>query len=341
MYFAVLRALARRAVALSVGVSMLAICSTASAETEIKMARQYGIAFLPYIVMEQQKLIEKRAKENGINDVKVTWGQFSGSGGMNDALLSGNLSFGAGAVPSLILLWARTKGTPLEVRGVSATNSMPVYLNTRNPAIKSLKDFTDKDKIALPSVKLSTAAIVLQMGAAKTFGDANWAQLDRLTVSMSHPDAVAAIMSDSSEVNSHFASPPYQILELRNPRIHNVLTSYDLMGDASLTAVWTTKKYADANPKSVATVFAAIKDAVDFITHDKKAAAELYLTVTKEKTPLADMVQLLNDPRTIFTNVPQATMRFADFMNKTGTIKERPASWQDLFLPIAHKLPGT
>jgi len=322
--------------------AVLLCASAARAEVnEIRLARQYGIAFLPFIVMEQHKLIEKHAKEQALGDVKVSWGQFAGSAGMNDALLSDNLSFGAGAVPSLILLWARTKGSPQEVRGVSATNSMPVYLNTRNPSINSLKDFTDKDKIALPSVKLSTAAIVLQMAAAKTFGDANYAKLDPLTVSMSHPDAVAAILSDASEVNSHFASPPYQIIELKNPRIRNVLSSYDVMGDASLTAVWTTKKFADANPKTVAAVFAAVKDAVDTINRDKKAAAELYLSVTKEKTPLADMMQLLNDPRTIFTNVPQASLRFAEFMHKIGTIKEAPTSWRDMFLPIAHRLPGS
>lgn len=308
---------------------------------EIKLARQFGIAFLPFIVMEQNRLVEKHAREAGLGDVKVSWGIFSGSAGMNDALLSDNLSFGAGAVPSLILLWARTRGTPLEVRGVSATNSMPVYLNTRNPAVRTLRDFTDKDRIALPSVKLSTAAIVLQMAAARTFGDAEFAKLDPLTVSMSHPDALIALLSDGHQVNAHFASPPYHIPELKNPRVRNVLSSYDVMGDASLTAVWTTRRFADANPRTVAALYAAVKDAVDTINRDKRAAAELYLRVTKEKTTVDEMLELLNDPRIIFTNVPQATMRFAEFMHKTGTIKTAPASWQDLFLPVAHKLPGT
>ncbi len=84
-------------------------------------------------------------------------------------------------------------GTPLEICGVSATNFMPVYLNTPNPSIRSLKNFTEKDKIALPSVQLSTAAIMLQVAVAMEFGDSNSAKLDPLTVSMSHPDAVATV----------------------------------------------------------------------------------------------------------------------------------------------------
>ena len=62
-------------------------------------------------------------------------------------------------------------------------NSMPLYLNTNNPNVKSIKDFTSKDKIALPAVKVSIQAVTLQMAAEKEFGEGNQNKLDALTVS--------------------------------------------------------------------------------------------------------------------------------------------------------------
>ena len=70
----------------------------ASAElAEINVAQQYGISYLPLMLMEEQKLIEKHAKAAGV-DVKVGWAKFAGGNVMNDALLSGSLQFASGGV---------------------------------------------------------------------------------------------------------------------------------------------------------------------------------------------------------------------------------------------------
>ena len=152
---------------------------------EINVAQQYGIGYLPLMLMEEQKLIEKHAKAAGV-DVKVNWAKFAGGNVMNDALLSNSLQFASGGVGPLVTLWSRTKGN-LDVKAVSAINSMPLYLNTRNPNVKTIKDFTEKDKIALPAVKVSIQAVTLQMAAEKAFGEGQQGKLDALTVSMSHP----------------------------------------------------------------------------------------------------------------------------------------------------------
>ena len=160
---------------------------------EIKVAQQYGISYLPLMLMEEQKLIEKHAKAAGV-DVKVGWAKFAGGNVMNDALLSNSLQFASGGVGPLVTMWAQTKGN-LDVKAVSAINSMPLYLNTRNPNVKTIKDFTEKDKIALPAVKVSIQAVTLQMAAEKAFGEGQQDKLDALTVSMSHPDAQTALLS--------------------------------------------------------------------------------------------------------------------------------------------------
>jgi NitT/TauT family transport system substrate-binding protein len=34
-------------------------------------------------------------------------------------------------------------------------------------------------------------------------------------------------------------------------------------------------------------------------------------------------------------------MKYADFMQKIGSIKAKPASWKDMFFPNVHNLPGS
>jgi NitT/TauT family transport system substrate-binding protein len=138
----------RRLVALVLATAILLPAAHAEL-AEINVAQQYGIGYLSLMVMEEQKLIEKHAKAAGV-EVKVNWAKFAGGNVMNDALLSGSLQFASGGVGPLITIWARTKGN-LDVKAVAALDSMPLYLNTRNPSVKTIKDFTEKDKIALPA----------------------------------------------------------------------------------------------------------------------------------------------------------------------------------------------
>jgi len=205
----------------AVAVVLFAVAALARAElAEINVAQQYGISYLPLMIIEDQKLIEKHAKAAGL-DVKVGWAKFAGGNVMNDALLSNSLQFASGGVGPLVTIWARTRGN-LDVKAVSAINSMPLYLNTRNPAVKTIKDFTDKDKIALPAVKVSIQAVTLQMAAEQAFGEGQQNRLDPLTVSMSHPDAQTALLSGAGEITAHFSSPPFQYQQLEKPGIRTV-----------------------------------------------------------------------------------------------------------------------
>src|SRR5438552_18394702 len=96
-------------------VSLLIASSLARAEaTEIRCAQQYGLSYLALMLMQDQQLVEQHAKRLGLPDVRVSWAKLGGPGAMNDALLSGGLDFGSGGVPSLITLWAKTKGPTTE-----------------------------------------------------------------------------------------------------------------------------------------------------------------------------------------------------------------------------------
>lgn len=326
----------------TVFVAFVALPAITRAEVgEITIAQQYGMAYLQFLVMQRDHLIVKHAKAAGLGDVKVTWHKFSASNIMYDAVLSGDLQIASGGLTPLITIWARTRDN-YKAHGLAAMNAMPLLLNTREPEVKSIKDFTSKSRIALPAVKISQQAITLQMAAAKAFGDANFGRLDPLTVSMSHPDGMQALLSDASEVTAHLTSPPYEYQELADPKVHTVLNSYDVAGGpTTFTVLWCTGKFRDENPKTYAAVLAAFREATDIVNRDKRAAATLYVEMEHPKLTVDQVYKMLTSPGVDYTLTPSGVMKYADFMYAHGLIKVKPRSWRDVFFPEVHDLPGS
>ena len=319
----------------------LAMASSAvfAEPTEIRVAKQYGLGYLQMMVMEDQKMVEKQAKAQGLGDVKVTWATFRSSDVMNDALLSGSVDFVCLGIPGIAIIWAKTNG---QVKATSGLNFLPLQINTRSPTIKGIRDFSDKDKIALPAVKVSMQAILLQMWAAKEFGDADALRLDPFTVSMTHPDGMAALLSGAGEINNHFTSPPFIQKELEKQGVRKLINSTEILGGPiSFNVVAANAKFVQENPKAYAAFTAAMQEATDFINRDKRAAAEIYIKATNDKTPIDEMMKILNDPTIEYSLVPKNVMQMVDFMYKAGTIKVKPVSWKDLFFPNAYSMAGS
>jgi len=124
------------------GWMLMALAHSAAAEqSEINVAQQYGVSFLPLMVMQRDSLVEKHAKAEGLAGVKVNWVKVAGPSVMNDGVISGALQFIAVGAPSMITLWDKTNG---QIKGVSAMTTYPLYLITRNPNVKSPREFSDK-----------------------------------------------------------------------------------------------------------------------------------------------------------------------------------------------------
>jgi NitT/TauT family transport system substrate-binding protein len=317
---------------------LLAALTPARAEVnEIKIGKQYGLPYIQFVIMEDGKLIEKHAKLQGLGDVKVEWATLGGPAQLNDGIISGAIDIAAVGLPNLITMWEKTR-TNAKVRAIAGLNFMPLILLTRDPKIKNLKDFGEKDRIAVPSVKISMQAILLEMAAAKEFGEANYEKLDPLTVSMGHPDAFAALNSGGVEVASHFSSAPFQNRQLKLPGYHQVVSSYDIIGPHSVSCIVMTTKFHDGNPKAVAAILGAMKEATAWIKADKKAAAEAYLRVTKDKMPLEEFLAMLNDPSIVITIVPKGADKISEFLAKVGRIKAKPDNWKDYYFGDVDKL---
>ena len=290
--------------------------------------------------MQDKGLVEAQAARRGLGTVTTSYAGMGTPTAISDALLSGNVDVIGVGLPSFLTLWDKTRGN-MDVRGIVAMNRQPAFLNTRNPNIKSLRDFTDNDRIALPAPKVSVQAIMLEMLAEKTFGPGKFDVLDKLTVGMSHPDGTAAMLSGKLEVTSHFTSAPFQYQQLENPAIHKVLSSYDATdGPNTFSAVATIARWREANPQLYQAVYAAILEANEFIAKNPREAAEIFTRIENSKLPVAFIEKLIRDPEFSYAPEPMNVMKIYAFMNRVGALKNMPATWKDLFFPEAHGLKG-
>jgi NitT/TauT family transport system substrate-binding protein len=320
-----------RPFAAAVGLATLIAAAPVYAEGKLRIAQQFGITYLLLNVAQDQKLIEKHGKQLGV-PVAVEWVQLSGGNAVNDALLSGSIDVAGAGLGPLLTIWDRTAGRQ-NVKGVASLGNFPYYLVSTNPHVKSIADFTDKDRIALPAVTVSVQARVLQMAAAQRWGKGEYARLDRLTQTVPHPDAAAAVIAGRTEINSHFATPPFQEQELAgNPQAHIVLSSYDVQGGpSSLTVLYATEKYVKENPQTTRAFIDALAEAADIATKNPELAADAYLRVTKAKIDRAALVKIIKNPQFQYKVAPQNTLGLAQFLYQAGAIKKQPASWQDYF----------
>lgn len=306
---------------------------------EIRIARQDGLGYLPLLVMEENKLIEKHVRAAGLPDVKTNWQVILAGNAMNDALLSGNLDIATGGVPPFLVLWGRTKGN-LDVKAIAPLVIYPHYLITRNPKIKTIADFTDTDRISVPAIKVSNQAILLQMAAEKLYGVGKHETLDRFTVALPPADTTAALISGGSEINTMYSTPPYQYQLMERSDMHVVAKSFDALGGpTSVLLIWSTGKFQTANPKTGAAIYAALGEAQEFIKNNPRAAAQIYIKASNTKDTPESILKMMSDME--FGGPPKNVMSYANFMTRVGSLKTKPDSWRDLFFPNIHALPGS
>jgi NitT/TauT family transport system substrate-binding protein len=312
------------------------------AETEvIRIPRGAGgVGFLPLLIMEQKGLIERHARALGAANLSVDWLKLGGPAVVNDLLLSGAADIVVAGPPAFLTLWDRTRET-IKVKGIAAMSSIPMYLNTRATHLGSLKDLKANDKIAVTAVKVSIPAIIMQMAALKEFGPARYNYYDPFTVSLTHPDALIALSSGRTDITAHYASPPFHQRELKLPGLRTIMTSNEVMGGPStFTLLYTTSRFHDANPKVSAAFFAALEEAIASLNADKRAAAQTFIDMEAKAMPLAEVLEVLADPDIRYTTTPENVMKYAEFMATVGSLKARPGTWQDLFFPSIHHVPG-
>ncbi|RQZ75216.1 ABC transporter substrate-binding protein [Burkholderia glumae] len=303
-----------------------------SSPRTVRISKGYGLLYLPLLVMERQRLFEAHAARRGLGKVKPEWVLLDGGNSVNDAMMAGTLDFAGAGAPGFIELWARSRGIPnVEVIGISGLSATSLSLNTNQPRIRTLADFTPADRIAVPGIHTSLAAVTLQMIAAQRFGLPRFTKLDPITVNLPHPQAMEALIRRDGGVTAHFASPPFSTLELRQPGIHRVIDAVEVLGPLTLDVVFAPRRVVDAEPGLAAAFIGALDEANRFIAAQPREAAAIYVATSGVRVTPDDVATMLAAPQTRFSVLPDRLMAFVDFLHGVGTIKTRPRRWEDMF----------
>jgi len=327
--------LTRRLAASILAAVSLCAALPARAEGQLRIAEQFGIVYLLLNVAQDQGLIEKQGKAQGV-DIKVEFVKLSGGAAVNEALLSGSIDVAGAGVGPLLTIWDRTAGKQ-NVRGIASLGNIPYYLTSINPAVKTIADFSDKDRIALPAVGVSVQSRILQLASAKRWGDAQYNRLDKNQVAVPHPEATAALIKGGTEITAHFGNPPFQEQGLAgNPAAHIVLKSYDVLGGpASATVLYATEKFRKDNPKTYKAFVDALGDAAQLVRKDPEKAADIFIRTNQSGVDRKLLLSIIKNPEVEYKLTPQNTYALADFMHRVGAIKNKPASAKDYFFDDA------
>ena len=334
----------RRAVAtMAGGVSLMAVPAIVAAQTPlaVTIVQQRGLMYLPVDMMVSGGVLQQEATKLGLGKVDATARALSGPAAITDALLSGSAQYGAAALPSLMTLWDKTHGTPNEVRAVGTMSNGAMVLYTINPNVKTIADFTEKDRIAVPSVRISFNAMMLEMAAEKLWNDPH--RLDHLTVGLGHADAVAALSAGygSATVTAHIAVQPFTDRGLKLPGAHVVADSREVFGGPlTQVSLLATKQTRDKNPTLFKAVGNALETSIKMCNADRDAAAALWKKAQNASENINELRALLDDPGFEFTSQPHRIAYFAAFLKRIGSMKAEVSSWKDLFWETAYDQQG-
>ena len=325
----------RQAVAtVAVGIGLMAKPAILRAQTPltVNFVQQRGLLYLPVDEMVSGGILQQEATKLGLGKVEATVSTLSGPAPVMDALLSGSADYGTAALPSLLTFWDKTHGTRNEVRAVGTVSNGAMVLYTINPNVKTIADFTEQDRIAVPSVRISFNAMMLEMAAEKIWNDPH--HLDHLTVGLGHSDAVAALSAGygRATITAHIGVQPFTSRGLKLPGAHVSRIVARCLADRSRKS----RCWPRNRRKRRIRLFKAVADALDesirVANADKRAAAILWKKAQNAPESVDDLVALLDDPGFEFTSEPHRIAYFAAFLNRIGSMKTKVTDWKELFL---------
>ena len=320
---------------------ILAVPPALGETAALRVMRPADLTALPLLVMQHEHMIERVAEQMGLGAVKVEW-ITQGKTGPIEALAAGQTDLTAAEIAPFVIAADNTAGTPGEVRGLAALAERPYVLVARKAGIATIRDFHAGDHIAVPALKTSGPALMLEMAAAQEWGVEHHDKLDALLVARPDDAASDALQSGKGNLDAHFSQPPYSDDELASPGIHRVMDSFDIAGPHSAAALAMTARFHDSNPKLCVAILAALEQADDLIKNKPGSAAEIYASVAKDQdVAVEDLTDMIGDPDLAYRTAPSGLMRLAEFMHRLGRLKRKPGSWKDLFFPEARDLPGS
>jgi len=111
-----------------------------------------------------------------------------------------------------------------------------------------------------------------------------------------------------------------------------VLKSYEVLGGpASATVLYGTEKFRKENPKTYKAFVDGLAEAAAFIRANPDKAADIFIRTNKSGIDRKLLLSIITNPEVEFKLTPQNTLGLAQFMQRIGAIKSKPASAKDYF----------
>lgn len=292
---------------------------TSDAPPNVTIAYQPGISYTTLIVMKQRGTLEKQ-----FPGTKFDWRMLSNGATIRDGFLAGQIQIGAGGSTPFLIGWDRGVGYRL----IAAMNEMNLWLMSKDPKIKSVKDLTANSKVGVPGPD-AIQAVALRKAAQDQLGNAH--ALDTTFVAIQHPLGVQSL--EGGQLDAHFTSPPFQ-QEEQDRGAHIVYKSYEAFGRATFNSVYTTDAFAKDHPLFVGAVYRAILETTKFITTHPDETAELLAKDGEMKVTAAQYKKWLSGPDMTFETTPHGFMKVANYMKSIGLLTKVPTSMREIELPV-------
>lgn len=237
-------------------------------QPSLNIAYQYGIAYAPLIICQQNEYIEKCYKEATGHDISVNWTQMSSGADINTAIASNNINVGFMGIAPAISGISNNVGYKIFTNLSGQKNG----LMTSNPDINSLEDLiSSENQIALVNIG-SIQHIIL----AKALYDNGYNAhlLDSYIVAMKHPDGMNSL--ESGAVSFHLTTNPYISKEALNPSLHEITEISDAWSESNSFIVGVASNSLNVNnPELYAAICEAIQKSIDYINDNPEDAAKI------------------------------------------------------------------
>ncbi len=294
-----------------------------SAKKTLTIAEQFGIAYAPLQVMKDEGILER-----ALPDTEINWVQLGGPTAIREGMLAGNIDIGFMGIGPMLL----GVDTGMDWKTFSALSANEVSLITNRDDIRSLSDIGEDDRIAILSPGC-TQHILLCLAAEQQFGDPE--RFDKQLVSLSHPDAMSAMLA-GGEIVLHITTPPYADLELQNG-MHKILTGQDVMGGPFTFICGVAKTGLYQDHRAVYDAFQqSLTLAINEINADLAAAAEKLAPVYGVDAEL--LYSMMSYNGTIYGKTLSGVDKLAAAMVEMGLLSQAPTA-ADYAFPDAEVAP--
>jgi len=268
---------------------------TKTTDNEIRIAKQFGLAYAPIEIMQKQEILEDQGYQ-------VTYVKASNTANIRELILAGQLDVGFMAIPPFLIGY----DNKMEWKTFSGLSSVRVGL-TSYKDYQSIGDITATDRIALPQAG-SIQHILLAMASEREFGDAS--KFDKQLVSLNHADGYTALLS-KGDISLHFTSEPYLTKEIEAGN-NLVIDGASAMGSDFTFIIGATTNDFYNNTKAYSDFYEAYQKAIAYINNNKEEAssylAQIYDISTEE------MLAYLQSSNISYTNDIKGYQKFYDFM---------------------------